>query len=121
MPASMLRFVYRLSFPVSEFINPSVIEKSGVKKIVVEFLRINHWIEKWIGDLIDMTPYTLKRSGYRHLPLEEKIRRLNALCVALPGCEFTVCEDVPEHWIYWRDNVNVNREDCCNLRRSEKC
>lgn len=111
----------RLSPFISEFIDPSVIEKSGVKKIVVEFLRINHWIEKWIGDLIDMTPYTLKRGGYRHLPLEEKICRLDALRVALPGCEFTVCEDVPEHWVYWRDNVNVNPEDCCNLRRSQTC
>ena len=92
-----------------------------MKKILVEFLRINHWIEKWIGGLIDMTPYTIKRCGYRHLGLEEKIRRLDALRAALPGCEFTVCEDVPEHWSYWRDNVNVNRKDCCNLRRSEKC
>lgn len=107
----------RLSPFISEFIDPGVLGKFGVKKIVVEFLRINHWIEKWIGGLIDMTPYTLKRGGYRHLDLEEKIRRLEALRAALPNCEFTVCEDVREHWTYWRDHVNVNREDCCNLRR----
>ena len=53
----------RLSPFVPEFIDPGVIATTGVKKIVVEFLRINHWIEKWIGDLIDMTPYTLKRGG----------------------------------------------------------
>ena len=22
---------------------------------------------------------------------------------------------VPDHWEFWRENVNPNREDCCNL------
>ncbi|MBO7183463.1 MAG: radical SAM protein [Bacteroidales bacterium] len=108
----------RLSPYVPEFIDPGVIAKTGVKKIVVEFLRVNHWIETWVDGLVDLTPYTLKHGGYRHLPLEEKVRRLAALREALPDCEFTVCEDVPEHWAYWRDHVNANPADCCNLRRS---
>lgn len=108
----------RLSPFISDFIDPEVIRSYGIKKVVVEFLRVNHWIEKWLNGLVDLTPYTLKHGGYRHLPLEEKIRRLNALKEVLPGCEFTVCEDVPEHWEYWRNHVNVNSQDCCNLRIS---
>lgn len=66
--------------------------------------------------LVDLLPYTLKHGGYLHLPLEEKIKQVKALKAALPESQFTVCEDVPEHWHYWRNNVNVNKEDCCNLR-----
>lgn len=105
----------RLSPFISDFIDPGIIKSYGIKKVVVEFLRVNHWIEKWLDGLTDLTPYTLKHGGYRHLPLEEKIRRLNVLKEALPECEFTVCEDVPEHWTYWRDNVNANPSGCCNL------
>ena len=28
----------------------------------------------------------------------------------------SVCEDVDEHFHYWENNVNENKEDCCNLR-----
>lgn len=106
----------RLSPYIEDFINPKVIQNCGVKRIVVEFLRVNHWIEKWIGDLVDLTPYTMKHGGYRHLSLETKVESINHLRTALPGCSFTVCEDVPEHWAYWREHVNPNPEDCCDLR-----
>ena len=29
----------------------------------------------------------------------------------------SICEDVDEHYKYWTDNFNPNKEDCCNLRR----
>lgn len=32
--------------------------------------------------------------------------------------EIFVCEDYQPHWKYWQVNVNPNREDCCNLRRT---
>ena len=31
--------------------------------------------------------------------------------------EITVCEDVDEHYRFWRDNFNPNPSDCCNLRK----
>lgn len=27
----------------------------------------------------------------------------------------TVCEDVTEHYEYWKENYNYNKKDCCNL------
>lgn len=33
--------------------------------------------------------------------------------------EITVCQDVSEHYQYWRDKVNPNKNDCCNLRFGE--
>lgn len=30
--------------------------------------------------------------------------------------EVSVCEDVPDHFEWWRDNVNANPDDCCNLK-----
>lgn len=106
----------RFSPYIEEFIDPKVIEGYGVKRIVLEFLRVNHWIENWLGDLVELTPCTMKNGGYRQLPLEAKVESLNRLRAALPECSFTVCEDVPEHWAYWREHINPNPEDCCDLR-----
>ena len=106
----------RLSPFIPSFIDTEAIKATGVKKIVVEFLRVNHWIEKWLQGRIDLSKHTLKHGGYRHLQLDEKLHQLNALRHALPDCAITVCEDVPEHWSYWRSSVNPNAEDCCNLR-----
>jgi len=51
------------------------------------------------------------------LPLEEKIKQLQKI----KGFkEVTVCEDVDEHYEYWKNNVNPNKEDCCNLKYDEK-
>ena len=107
----------RLSPYIPGFISPDVIARFRPEKIVIEFLRVNHWTVKWLGGLVDLLPYTLRHGGYLHLPLDEKIKRVADIKAALPDCQFTVCEDVPEHWHYWRDNVNVNQADCCNLRR----
>ena len=48
------------------------------------------------------------------MPLEAKIE---AILPLLEAHEVTVCEDVQEHYNYWRDNVNPNKDDCCNLRK----
>lgn len=83
---------------------------TGVRKVVVEFLRVNSWVEKWLpGDYSD---FTERAGGYKHLPLDKKIDLVQR--ITLPS--LTVCEDVPEHYIYWRDHVNPNPDDCCNLR-----
>ena len=83
----------------------------GIQKCVVEFLRVNSWIQQWFQD-VDYSRYTHQQSGYRHLPLEEKQRILNKIHIQ----EITVCEDVNEHYLYWKQNVNPNKDDCCNLR-----
>ena len=33
--------------------------------------------------------------------------------------ELTICEDCTEHYDYWREHVNPNKDDCCNLRQTE--
>lgn len=101
----------RLSPIIESYMDFDKLNSLGIKKAVVEFLRANSWIEKWFD--VDYSKHTLFQSGYRHLPLEEKVRVLNLIKIP----EKTVCEDVTEHWEYWRENVNPNKEDCCNLRR----
>ena len=34
--------------------------------------------------------------------------------------ELTICEDVTEHYQYWQENINFNKNDCCNLRFLEE-
>lgn len=100
----------RLSPLIEEYIDFDYLNASGIDKAVVEFLRVNTWIMKWFD--VDYSKHTLKEGGYRHLPLEEKIRLLNKIHIPC----VTVCEDVTEHYEYWRENYNPNRNDCCNLR-----
>lgn len=62
----------RLSPYIPEFVNLDILNAVKCDKIQVEFLRVNSWIMKWFGDMVDFEPYTVKQSGYRHLPLETK-------------------------------------------------
>ena len=78
---------------------------------LVEFLSVNTWIRKWFD--IDYSEYTVKQSGYNHLPLKKKleyIKNINGFK------EMTVCEDESEAYEYWKNNFNYNPNDCCNLR-----
>lgn len=102
----------RLSPLIEQYMDFDKLNNLGIKKAVVEFLRVNPWIEKWFD--IDYSKFTLHQSGYRHLPLSEKRRIIEK--VKIP--EITVCEDVSEHYDYWTKHFNPNKEDCCNLRRT---
>lgn len=64
----------RLSPILPEYMDFDKLNNLGIQKCVVEFLRVNHWIMKWFD--VDYSKYTLKQSGYLHLPLEEKLRIL---------------------------------------------
>ncbi len=99
----------RLSPLIEEYIDFDYLNSLGINKAIVEFLRVNTWIMKWFD--VDYSKHTLKEGGYKHLPLEEKIRLLNKIHIP----EVSVCEDVQEHYDYWRDNFNP-KKDCCNLR-----
>lgn len=102
----------RLSPFVPQFVDFDRLNSIRCNKIIVEFLRVNHWIKKWLP--LDYSEYTVKQSGYEHLPLEKKIEYL----AKVTGFdEVSVCEDVTEHYEYWKEAVNFNKDDCCNLRK----
>lgn len=99
----------RLSPVIPEYMDFDKLNSLGINKAIVEFLRVNHWIKKWFN--IDFSDYTLKEGGYNHLPLEKKKEILAK--VHIPS--ISVCEDVKDHYDYWTNNFNPNKEDCCNL------
>ena len=101
----------RVSPYVPELVDMDVLNRAGVGKCLVEFLRVNHWVEKWTGR--DWPGHTVRAGGYRHLPLGAKMEMLEGFAFE----ELTVCEDVPDHYAYFEANVNRNPDDCCNLRR----
>jgi DNA repair photolyase len=102
----------RLSPFIPEYIDFDVLNNIKCDKIQVEFLRVNSWIKKWFD--IDYSNYTVKQSGYEHLPLELK----KELIKKITGFkEVSVCEDESVAYEYWKDNFNPNKNDCCNLRR----
>ena len=103
----------RLSPLIEEYIDFDKLNNLKIKKAEVEFLRVNHWIRKWFN--IDYSKFTIKQSGYEHLPLEEKIRIINKIKIP----EISVCEDEDNAYEYWKNNFNPSREDCCNLRKGE--
>ena len=102
----------RLSPLIEEYIDFDRLNALGIDKAIVEFLRANTAIKR-IFD-IDYAKYTHFEGNYWHLPLEEKQRILSK--VKIP--HVSVCEDVTEHYAYWRDNYNPNPKDCCNLRKN---
>lgn len=116
--------LYKLGYDVSLRLSPFIFElidfeklnSINCDKVLVEFLRVNTFIKRWFKE-VDFSKYTLKQSNYLHLPLETKIEQLKSIT----GFEeLTVCEDVTEHYEYWKNNVNPNKEDCCNLFFKEK-
>ena len=105
----------RISPFIFELIDFDILNSIKCDKALVEFLRVNTFIKRWFKE-IDFSQYTLKQSNYLHLPLEVKKKQLEFITGFK---ELTVCEDVTEHYNYWRDNVNPNKEDCCNLLYQE--
>lgn len=102
----------RLSPYIPEYIDLEILNNVKCDKILIEFLRVNTWIRRWFD--IDYSNYTVKQSGYSHLPLENK----KELISKISGFkEMTVCEDESVAWDYWKENFNNNKNDCCNLRR----
>lgn len=100
----------RLSPMIEEFMNFDKLNSLGIQKGIVEFLRINSWISKWLR--IDESKYTHYEGGYKHLALEEKARIMSRIQIP----ELSACEDVKRHYLYLREKFNPNKEDCCNLR-----
>lgn len=101
----------RLSPFIPQYVDFEKLGKIRCRKLLVEFLRVNSWIQKWFD--LDYSEYTVKQGGYRHLPLEKKLEYIGML----PDFEqISVCEDEDEAYTYWHDHFNPNPDDCCNLR-----
>lgn len=105
----------RFSPFIPGFIDYDWLNAVRCNKILIEFLRVNTWIKRWFD--LDYSDWTVRQSGYQHLPLEKKkllLRNITGFA------QVSVCEDEDEAYEYWRMNVNHNPDDCCNLRRSDK-
>ena len=111
--------LYRNGFDVSLRLSPfipgyvdfDILNAVKCDKILVEFLRVNTWIKRWFN--IDYSDWTVKQSGYQHLPLSKKAKLLKNITGFK---EVSVCEDESNAYEYWKNNVNHNPDDCCNLR-----
>lgn len=101
----------RLSPYIPQYVDVDKLNRIKCKKLLVEFLRVNSWIEKWFP--LDYSDWTVKESGYKHLPLEKKIELLKKLHFE----QMTVCEDESRAYRYWQEHFNFNKDDCCNLRK----
>lgn len=102
----------RLSPFIPQYVDVEKINNVKCDKILIEFLRVNTWIQKWFD--IDYSEYTVKQSGYRHLPLSKKVEYIKDIRFK----EMTVCEDETKAYLYWKNNFNHNKDDCCNLRHN---
>lgn len=115
--------LYNLGYDVSVRVSPLIPDEkyfnakdietiNNIKcdKVLVEFLRINHFIKKWMPKL-DTSKYKIKQGGYEHIELETKLEYIKKF----KGKNLSVCEDVDEHYRYFKENINKNKEDCCNL------
>lgn len=99
----------RLSPMMEEYMDIDKLNTLGINKAIVEFLRINTWIKRWFN--VDTSKFTHKEGGYEHLPLEYKKQVLSR--IKIPN--ISVCEDVQDHYDYWKEHFNPNPNDCCNL------
>lgn len=104
----------RLSPIIDDYMDYDKLNSLGIKKAIVEFLRVNNWIKQWFD--IDYKDYKLKQSGYQFLRLNKKIEILNKIKIPT----ISICEDYTPHYKYWLVNTIPNRNDCCNLRKTEE-
>ena len=102
----------RLSPFIPKFIDFNVLNSIRCDKILIEFLRVNDSIKRLFK--LNYSDWTIKQSGYYHLPLEKKIEFISRIDSFK---EKSVCEDETIAYNYWKNHFNINRFDCCNLRK----
>lgn len=115
--------LHKLGFDVSVRLSPFILEYADIRvinrihcnKILIEFLKVNHFIKKWFK--IDYSRYNLSYGNYKHLHLDFKIMMVNKIT---NYDQISVGEYVPEHHKYFSENVNFNKNDCCNLNYTPK-
>jgi DNA repair photolyase len=100
----------RLSPFIPQNIDLKIINNIKCNKVLIEFLKVNHNVKKWFD--IDYSEYSLNFGGFEHLQLDKKIDLVNMIT---GFNQVSVGEYVKDHYEYFRDNVNYNKKDCCNL------
>jgi len=100
----------RLSPFILKNIDLKILNNIDCKKILIEFLKVNYNVKNWFN--IDYSEYSLKFGGFEHLELNRKID-LQEMITGFK--QKTIGEYVESHYHYFRDNVNFNKDDCCNL------
>jgi len=103
----------RISPYVPQFIDLNKVLESPVDKVLVEFLRVNAFIKRNMP-YMDFSDWSENDGNYQHLPLSKKRELLQPFIDS--GKRITVCEDNNLHYQYFREKVNANPEDCCDLR-----
>ena len=94
----------RLSPFIEKNIDTNIINNIKCNKILVEFLKVNHWVKKWFD--INYDEYSLSYGGYNHLTLDKKID----LTDRITGfSQKSVGEYVNLHYEYFKDNVFLTR------------
>lgn len=107
----------RLSPYIPQLVDLKQVTECKVDKVIVEFLRASTMIKRKMP-WYDFTAWNKKEHGYNCLSLSAKMLLLQPIIAT--GKQVSVCEDYRPHWKYFKDNVNHNPEDCCNLRISSK-
>ena len=102
----------RLSPFLYETVDYDVINDINVDKCLVEFLRVKSTEKNNLVNFMSFNKYVINEGGYKHLRLTEKLNILKKLEFK----ELSVCDDVKEHYNYFKNYLNYNKEDCCNLR-----
>lgn len=121
LPSSRIKSIeklYNLGFDVSvrlspfiyEYIDFDILNNIKCDKILIEFLKVTHWVKKWFD--IDYSKYILKHGGHLNLPLDKKIKQVKAVTGFK---QVSVGEFVNDHHKYFTEHVNYNKNDCCNL------
>ena len=107
----------RLSPYIPEFVDMGTLDVDMINavkcdKMLIEFLRVSHWIERWLSPVVDLSAYSLSFHGYKHLPFEKKRDAVRAF---EGHHEITVCDFEEKYLDYWKKEYNPNPDDCCNL------
>jgi DNA repair photolyase len=93
-----------------EYVDFKILNNIKCKKILVEFLKVNHWIKKNFN--IDYSEYIHNYGSYMNLSLDFKIDMVSKIT---DYNQISVGEFVPEHHQYFSNTTNFNKKDCCNL------
>lgn len=104
----------RLSPFIPEFVDVGTINAIDCGKILIEFLKVNPYVKRCFD--LDYNDYTCKYGGHLNLELPRKIELAERLT---DFDDRSVGEYVREHYLYFRENYNTNKYDCCNLRGIE--
>lgn len=108
----------RLSPYIPEFVGMGKLDVRRINeakcdKMLIEFLRVSHWIERWLAPMVDLSNYSLSFHGYKHLPFKKKREAVKAF----EGYhQVTVCDWEEKYLDYWKKEYNPNPDDCCNLK-----